>query len=187
MKVRHQNELHEMGVLKCGVCDDAVIFETVNQHHRHMKEAHGIASQYECYICKVQLNTFSDANRHSQLHVQARSEQCTVCNEMWTPKEFNRHICVRGTSIQCEYCTKSFGATVKLIRHIESEHEKEQILHRCDKCHRFFVMALLRDVHVMQHREVSKNYVCNICSKAFSTKYRYECHRECCHSTTSMH
>lgn len=187
MKEMHKTEPHEKGVFKCDVCDESVLFETVNNLQKHMKKTHGIVLQYECYICKIELNTFAHAKQHSRLHVEARSEQCTICYEMWTPKEFNRHICVRGKSIQCEYCTKSFGAVVKLIRHIETEHEKEQILHRCDKCRRFFGMALLKDWHMEQHKEVPKNHICEICSKAFSTNYLYECHRESRHSTTSMH
>lgn len=183
----HEQEPCERGVIECSICDESVLFGTVIHLQRHMKETHGNVVQYECYICKTKLKTFASVKHHNQLHVWARSAQCTVCGEMWTPKELNRHICVRRRSIQCEYCTKSFGAVIKLIRHIEIEHKMEQILHRCDKCRRFFGMALLKDWHVMQHREVPKNHICGICEKAFSSNYLYECHRESRHSTTSMH
>lgn len=170
---------------KCGVCDESVLFKTTIGLRKHLKEIHGRTLQYECYICKIKFPRFADAKQHYRLHVLARSEECQVCDELWTPKEFNRHLCAREKSIQCEYCTKSFRAMFKLIRHIDTEHATEKVHHRCSKCNRYFGMGILKDLHEMQHKEVPKNHICEICSKAFSSNYLYECHRERSHSTTS--
>lgn len=171
MNEMHKRKPRERGVHKCTICDGSGSFDTVHQLRRHEKETHGNVVQYECYICKIKLDTFADVTQHSRLHVQARSEQCAVCDEMWTPKELNRHICARGKCIQCEYCTKSFGAMVKLIRHIETEHGKEQILHRCDQCRRFFGMAYLKELHVKHHKALPKFRIDGNYAKAFSSNY----------------
>lgn len=142
---------------KCGICNGSTFIKTLYELCAHMKEAHRQIIRYECYICKIKLSRFADARQHSRLHVQARTEECKVCDELWTPEEFNRHLCAGEKSIQCEYCTKSFGAIVKLIGHIETEHETEKVHHRCSKCSRMFEMALLKDLHEIQHKEVPKN------------------------------
>lgn len=169
---------------KCGICLESVLFETATELKRHMRDKHNW--EYECYICKIKLNGWNDVKQHIRRHVQARNEKCDICAEMYTAKELNRHLCADGKSIQCEYCTKSFGATAKLIRHVEIEHATEKILHRCKKCHRFFGMALLKDLHEMQHDNEEKLHVCEICSKAFSRRNLYEYHLVR-HSNESMH
>lgn len=131
-----------------------------------------VKRQYECYICKIKLNGWMDTKKHVKRHIQARNKKCHVCDEMCTEKELTWHICGAEKSIQCEYCCKSFGKIVKLVRHIEAEHKAEKILHRCGKCYRFFELERLRDLHethahAIQFKDKEKLHVCKICAKAF--------------------
>lgn len=182
-------------VFKCGICVNPTEFKTSIELAYHVREQHtnikhrqitpqnhrevvfSNLSSFECYICKTKFDRFYNARKHIQLHVQARNEKCDVCNERCTRKEFNSHMCVSSEkTIQCEYCPKSFGAIVKLIGHIETEHEAEKIQHRCEKCKRFFGMMRLRDLHVMQHKEEEKLYDCKICGKFFSSADKLSTH-----------
>lgn len=134
-------------------------------------------SSFECYICKQNLKKLSEARQHIKEHVLARSEKCNVCNEKCTARELNWHMCgSAGNRMQCEYCTKSFGAIVKLVQHIDAEHEAEKIQHRCGKCSRFFGTISLRDLHETHHEVVEKLHVCQICEKAFSRVDRLSAH-----------
>lgn len=132
-------------------------------------------STFECYICKLSMNK-SAIRQHFKQHVLARNKKCDVCNERCTPKELNWHMCASEKSIRCEYCAKSFGAIVKLIRHIEAEHETEKIQHKCNKCSRFFGTTLLRDLHEIHHKVEEEIHACKICGRTFGSVKRLTAH-----------
>lgn len=158
---------------------ESVSFKTSNELQRHIKETHSHKIrgeekfQYECYICKIKLNGWNNAKDHVKRHVQGRDKKCVVCNEMCTANELECHICGAEKSIQCEYCSESFDATVKLIRHIDTEHATEKILHRCGKCRLFFEMEHFRNVHQKQHKWPTSFTISETCIKGFSGMHKW--------------
>lgn len=163
---------------------ESVAFQTSIELGDHMKENHSknvirempvqnpfhyisSKSTYQCYICKMKLNGWIYTKKHLKTHIAVQNKKCFVCGGMCSSKELDQHMCAPEKCIQCAYCTKSFRVTTKLIRHIDTEHETEIVLHRCGKCKKFFTMAQLRDLHEQQHTDGEKLHDCQICGKAF--------------------
>lgn len=153
----------------------------VSKDSKDTKDSKTTMTPFECYICNISFESRFAIVDHMKQHGPLRNEKCEICNEMCTAKELQNHLCdgIENT-IQCEYCIEFFGATTNLIRHIETVHKTEKILHRCDMCRQFFGMEKLRDLHKMNHKEQQKdveNFICEVCSMGFSDERKFQRHQ----------
>lgn len=133
----------------------------------------GHASEFECYLCKTELESLGALKMHFQLH--SRDQKCDICKIPLTLNELNHHLCDDIKSIKCEYCPKSFVATIKLLEHLET-HEKRRF-YRCDKCPKFLPMVTLKEHHMKTLHDKPKKFVCSVCSKAFADRYQLDKHK----------
>lgn len=190
---------------ECGLCKQS--FNRAIELGVHIKESHPpekrvtlqyqpaveklpsnepVKDRFECYICKIELNTRKEIKQHLKQHIAARDNKCRICDEKLTLNELNDHICDEYSSmIHCEYCNDSFNVTVKLQQHLESEHDDRK-MYKCRKCPRFFGMKLFRDSHGKRHGSKWKPFVCETCSKTFITKTGLQIHLES-HNSESMY
>lgn len=139
------------------------------------------AKNYECYKCKERFPSLWKTSVHMKQHDAEEKFKCIVCSSrfvLWD--EFSRHLC-QGSSIQCAYCSETFFATVALLDHLERSHD-EKTLFKCERCARFYSMALLKQYHMMQHVDVetedTKPFACKTCKKRFATKMSLRNHEE---------
>lgn len=139
----------------------------------------------KCYICDVNFDSKPDMELHFRNHLLVQC--CEICNEKLNFRELGEHLCDDEQEIvQCDYCSKPFNATIKLTEHLNSEHTMDGILHKCQKCPKFYKMTYLRDIHEKYHpEEKPKPFWCEQCSKGFATEYTLHCHKEL-HSNESM-
>lgn len=131
----------------------------VSNEHIHVND-------FECYLCKINVQTEKQMRSHLNKHVTARNRKCLVCNEGLTPKEDEEHLCYREKTISCDYCGLPFYSMSKLLEHLNIH--SDRTMRRCRKCPRLFAMQELIVWHEKQHEvEESRPFVCDICSKAF--------------------
>lgn len=135
---------------------------------------------FQCFVCKKMLKRFSLLEKHMQAR-HDKSEKCKICNKLLDAHELMSHICENDTTIQCEYCDKSFTSTVDLLKHLDNSDEKKK-MYRCDECDEFLPMKILRQYHMTQHSGISKPFMCYMCSETFADStqlfYHERAHRQ---------
>lgn len=142
------------------------------------------SNRFECYICKMGLNSFKEVKKHLKQHVAARDKKCVICKECLTSNELNEHVCYSNKSIACDYCEETFNATAKMMQHITSNHE-DRIVYKCRKCSQYFGSMRLREFHERKHEDQHRSFACDICSKGLTSKRSLTKHMAV-HSTKSM-
>lgn len=146
--------------------------------------------QYECYMCKYKFKGLPFMRKHMKLHINGQRFQfhfCSICRIRLNQTKMNSHVCGQKDSVQCEYCSKQFTATIKLLNHLEKMHETNRRLYQCGKCTKYLPMIFLRDSHQNTHVdepekyskssvhkkmlnvEKSKDHLCEECGKTFSS------------------
>lgn len=133
-----------------------------------------IEKSYQCYLCRTNFSTTEEIRVHMKRH--ERDQKCELCKMELTFNELYSHLCGKEKSIRCDYCADEFTATLKLIDHLEESHEKGLSFHQCEKCPKYFAMLTLKEFHMASHNGQSNQFVCKICSKAFSTKISLNVH-----------
>ena len=77
----------------------------------------------------------------------------------------------------CEICSKTFGRTEHLKRHIEDMHEEHgENLHNCEQCDSSFRKEDQLKVHIRYVHDNEKNFVCDTCAKPFPRKASLDRH-----------
>lgn len=186
-----------LSVFQCGRCN--IAFELAVELKRHMTATHvskpkavkqrlpkekkekirgrkrkKLEKTYQCYLCRTNFSTTEEIRVHMKRH--ERDQKCEICKMELTFVELNSHLCGERRSIRCDYCATEFTATLKLIDHLEESHEKGLSFHQCERCPKYFAMLALKEFHMASHDGQSKQFVCNVCSKTFSTKILLKTH-----------
>lgn len=177
----------ETQLYKCDECTMGYSAALLLKFHQSSQRTHTRMTpnaSFECYLCRMDFWKQSEVKFHLKLHVAARDKKCDICNEPLTSNELTSHLCGTETSIKCEYCSRLFNVTSKLLQHLGSEHD-DKIFYRCRRCNRYFDMEHLRDLHEKQHKELDRPFACDKCQKGFSSKVQLRAH-QICHSDESM-
>lgn len=197
-------------VFKCGKCEES--FETGQQLQRHlrtheqalilervtekqMKKIKGKADrmskriEYECYLCNCIYKKLPTIRRHMNLHVKnqkAAFHYCSICRTKVERTKLNFHVCGQQSNVQCEYCSRGFKGTNKLLKHLDVMHKTTRRLYECEKCFKHFPMIFLRDFHQNTHTtefeeylrsakhkkmldsDKARNHLCEECGKRFT-------------------
>lgn len=186
---RHLHSVHR-NMYECDICKPKLgyLLEFHMAHKKQIDTVHKDATPqmstehpdilaFECFICKVEIESVPALRRHMEIH--ARDQKCKICRADLSLDELNAHLCGNQTTISCEYCEVTFTSTIKLLEHLKSPHEKKR-LYRCQNCSKFFPMLALRHYHMAQHEnEVpQKKYPCNICGRLFAGHDRLNKHKK---------
>lgn len=180
-------------VFQCGICDAS--FEQARELKQHLDIIHPFAersltlhyqplannpsvkNRFECFICKIQLNTISDVRTHIKQH--AYSRKCEICNKSLVSDELEQfHMCgAKELIIKCEYCNESFQSIRPLLLHLECKHDN-RTMYQCQKCfNKLFGMKKLLDLHEEFHpKGVEKSFVCDQCPKRFDERWKLKNH-----------
>lgn len=165
-------------MFKCGKCQES--FETGQQLQRHLR-IHEQASnlegvpvknrnegdtdnrfEYECYMCKCNYKKLATMQKHMNLHMKSEKsvfQCCSICRTKVDRTKMNNHVCDgQRDNIRCEYCSKLFTGTNKLLKHLDVAHKTKRRLYECEKSRRHFPMIFLRDFHQITHEKKPKEY-----------------------------
>lgn len=176
MKEMHSGKTDELSkTFQCGICGKS--FLDASGLNIHMTQIHTKAlGNFECFLCKIKLKSLYDTKQHLKLH--ERPEKCAVCNENFTEKEYEGHLCCGLGDINCIYCNQYFNCTKDLMQHLEKSCQEEKFIYKCEMCPKLFAMEILRDVHSKHHADISKNFVCDICSKSYLSENLLKFHKK---------
>lgn len=110
-----------------------------------------------------------------------RTEECTVCEMKLTTEELYLHMCQQqdiSDIIRCEYCSKSYNSTIKLLNHLRVSHNEnpDKTFYHCDNCPKIFEMAQLLGIHEKTHPDVKPEILCEKCFHKFFTQFEYDKH-----------
>ncbi|XP_075159652.1 uncharacterized protein LOC142232845 [Haematobia irritans] len=162
------------------VCDECGkrfrIRMQLNEHKlRHSKE-----KKFICEVCQLGCCTKQDLNLHMRHHTNDRRFHCTMC-----PKAFVRNsdlkIHVRVHTGEkpyvCDICHKCFRANQNLSVHKKSHMGEASKTYQCEHCDKKFLRNIDRTVHMRSHTG-EKPFKCEICDRAYSSKFNVRAHIE---------
>lgn len=98
---------------------------------------------------------------------------CKICGMHFSVEELNRHL-YRGVSVQCEYCSESFDATLKLLGHLSTHQNYESP--KCTECSRTYRLKILIDWHMNRHSIEMNSNKCDVCNRRFNAKDSFKAH-----------
>lgn len=143
--------------------------------------------EYECYLCNHRYKGLGNMRRHMNLHTKSEKvvfHFCSICRAKVDRTKMDWHVCGQGDDVQCEYCSKRFTGTSKLLKHLDVMHKTKRRLYECEKCVKHFPTTFLKDCHQMTHAnepeeysklgkhknaERPKEHLCEACGKTFTT------------------
>lgn len=122
---------------------------------------------FECLKCKENLKTLKFLRQHMKRHRDATPHKCKICVLYFSKQQFHRHLC-SGDSIKCEYCGKSFGSSIAILKHLEHHENKSQTkIYKCVDCVRHFPMKSLLEIHLKMYSHARRTLVCTVCNKRY--------------------
>ena len=107
--------------------------------------------------------------REHELKNHKRPHKCETCNrEYYLIYQFNNHLCT--ISQKCYICDALLKSESLLIKHLQRDHHKEQVL-VCKICQAKHKSARSLHFHIKAHSTgYISAFVCEVCGKSFAGK-----------------
>lgn len=197
--VVHNTEL-KMGLQKnwsrnyflCEACDKK--FHTQTSFDRHMLICELLQKStieraedhsYLCCICSRDFNSHDEMVEHMKSHPQTE-HTCILCNDVtFSLIDMIRHgkYHEENVTYQCCVCQKSYPNGEEIVTHMLRHKEYKPFT--CSECGKaFFDKYKLRQHYNTHDPNVPKNYVCDICNRAFAAQDYLNCHIRRKHADT---
>lgn len=116
--------------------------------------------------------SLAEVRMHLPKHDVTPTKKCVICREPLTKDQSRFHLCRSGDKfIECEYCMPGMEATFvsvdSVMKHIEENH-RDQRIHKCLECKKYFSMKILMEYHDLLHeKKEEKKEICPECGKKF--------------------
>ncbi|XP_032526177.2 zinc finger and SCAN domain-containing protein 2-like isoform X6 [Danaus plexippus] len=151
----HVKTVHENIGLLCPECGEK--FETRSKLKTHQKNQHDMDKKYKCLVCSQTFQSHYKRSRHMATEHKNRQE------------------------IKCIHCPKTFVFRSMMMTHLRDTHLKVRN-HICGVCGwKAFNSHRLKN-HMYKHSG-EKNFKCDACDKAFTTKKIMRAHFARMHKT----
>ena len=179
---------HESKIYECNDCEYATPrFRYLRSHvRRHMEKP---KPKHKCPECDKVFHRLGQLMDHSNIHLNVKPYQCPKCDKsFFMKKQLSNHRVVyhpeltkrchrEKVSLKCSFCEQEFDYESGLKRH-ERVHRNPQIPKEflCDICGK----ALSSKEHLQRHTRIhtgEKPYMCEFCSKSFSDESNLKEHR----------
>ncbi|ODM96526.1 putative zinc finger protein, partial [Orchesella cincta] len=133
----------------------------------HMRECHTNLHKFECVICGKNFKQKYVMMNHIRLHTKEKPYSCKQCGKSFALKQylqthwFGKHW-KASELFHCPSCTLTFAERTSLDRHIQTVHRKKG----------------KNEVGTAPtNMEKSRNFKCQVCSKAFMSKLVLHMHK----------
>ncbi|KAG5669331.1 hypothetical protein PVAND_017219 [Polypedilum vanderplanki] len=155
-------------------------YDECNDHMRGHREDFDENSQITCRLCSRIYPKLANVIRHSKLHSENATNECTYCGKRFGfGEDFIDHM-LRHQGFKpfsCEYpnCGKSFIKAHKLKLHQATHNESAVKCFQCDLCDKKFSEIEYLKKHLFRHIGI-KTFACNLCPGRFANKSGLESH-----------
>lgn len=109
---------------------------------------------WKCVICNLVFEEKEALIDHSEMHKKALDQ---IEENVNSDQEF---------CIPCPVCNLIYKSKSSYANHVFAKHRPKE--HSCDKCDKYYSNDYHLSLHMAEHQEDPKTYVCNVC-KTFST------------------
>jgi uncharacterized Zn-finger protein len=173
---------------KCTVCDKSFI---TNQKLLEHMNGHTGNKPHPCDLCGKAFKRHSNLIQHRNwVHKKVRKAKqdmiCFFCTKIFhTKKSLTWHVETHlGKPNVCPHCPQRFVHNSSLTRHIRTMHDRKYVPKinvkpssyvECAECEGIFCKTSLA-AHMRTHSG-ARPFTCNICFKAFATKWNLQQHR----------
>ncbi|XP_026743958.1 myoneurin-like isoform X5 [Trichoplusia ni] len=152
----HVKTVHESIGFLCPECGEK--FETRSKLKTHQKNQHDLDKKYKCLSCSLMFQSHYKRSRHMAAEHKNRQE------------------------VKCPHCPKTFVFRSMMMTHLRDTHLKVRN-HVCGVCGwKAFNSNRLKN-HMYKHSG-EKNFKCEVCDKAFTTKKIMKAHFARMHKNT---
>nr|XP_032643532.1 zinc finger and BTB domain-containing protein 40 isoform X2 [Chelonoidis abingdonii] len=155
-------------------------FPTLQEHRKHIHEVHS-REYHPCTTCGKVFSAPSLLERHMVTHVGGKPFSCEICDKayqqlsgLWYhnrthhPDVFaaQNHRSSKFSSLQCNFCDKTFSSTTAHKKHVKAEHADVKF-HECEKCKELFPTLALLQVHAKCRHSGTQPFRCLYCPASF--------------------
>ncbi|KAJ8675113.1 hypothetical protein QAD02_010899 [Eretmocerus hayati] len=164
----HVNTTHRENSSDYFVCCDKCEYRAKNKHYlkAHQIRRHSGSYDFECDICKKRFKMKVDLKGHMGVH-NTLDHMCDACGRMYpTQDSLNKHVRVYHVNtyeFRCPVCNQKLLTKENLENHMK----RHQTKYSCDQCDFTFTKKHYLTRHKKRVHDVIKNYVCEVCGKAF--------------------
>ncbi|XP_044752644.1 zinc finger and BTB domain-containing protein 41-like isoform X1 [Coccinella septempunctata] len=176
-------------------------FRTMDYFNFDIEE---VKEEIVCDVCFKNFSTLPNLIQHLKGH--RGDYHCSGCNKVFSRKEnLTHHSCNVNLIFHCESCSRSFSQKKYYQRHIDTVHNYKFKCHNCHKnyankfeldlhncklrlnqcqmyscgiCKKVFSQQRYLRKHVSRKHENNRIFICEVCSKQYTTKVSYELHAQ---------
>jgi len=194
--VKRFDDLGSKFTYYCIKCEPGQRFDSAALLNKHLIEKHGkneladtsgnelgddASKNYPCEVCGKAFKKVGQLNQHMKTHDENRKKDtrtriCYTCGKEVLAIYYSKHMRYKhgGANVKCTMCDAVFAHEVKLKAHMKNVHTYVT----CDQCG-VSVKSYALKPHIIVHHtaDTSKPFVCQDCGKGFSTKQKYQDHR----------
>lgn len=153
----HMKTVHENSGLLCTECGEK--FETRSKLKTHQKNQHSIDKKFKCMVCAEMFQSQYKRARHMAAEHKNRQE------------------------VKCLHCPKTFVFRSMMMAHVRHTHLKVRN-HVCGVCGWKAFNSYRLNNHMFKHSG-EKNFKCDACDKAFTTKKIMRAHHARMHKNAT--
>ena len=195
-KQTHETELELRKPYPCPFdgCEFRSCAKTGVRHHVNSKHTPGRKREFECNLCPSKFYTNNTLKEHVGRHVQEDQFICNRCNfKTYNRRSFTRHLRIGHETLdnfKCSFpsCTYSTVRREFLKLHLQS-HDPDPLVQRPFPCH-FPACTyraptrpkLNRHIRGRHNPNRSKDFPCNLCSRAYFSEASLRVHIRVIHT-----
>ncbi|XP_062538419.1 zinc finger protein 99-like [Armigeres subalbatus] len=163
----------------CEECNEE--FNSYCAIRRHTIDAH---DKRYIMCCEHQYRTRSMLYQHVQNIFNPEAIKCEICSRTfkfqsgYIRHKEEIHPEQHQLIFKCRYCSKSFPKQKLLKRHLAEHETLEKQKAKCDICGKCFRTQVILKNHIRAVHQVSRDFICEICSRGFFRRAMLMMHRK---------